>query len=108
MTLTKTNIIDAIAKENGYPRNKASETVEAILEIIKSTLASGEDVLISGFGKFCVKEKAERRGRNPATGDSMMLASRKVVTFKCSGKFREKVRRLCFFLTNNSISFKPS
>ncbi len=72
-------------------KNKSSETVEALLEIMKETLASGEDVLISGFGKLCVKEKRERRGRNPATGEDMMLDARKVVTFKCSGKLRERV-----------------
>ena len=91
MTLTKANIIDAIAEANGFPKNKANETVETLLELIKSTLASGEDVLISGFGKFCVKEKAERKGRNPATGEAMMLEPRNVVTFKCSGKLREIV-----------------
>ena len=91
MTLTKAAIIDAIAEANGFPRNKASKTVETLLEIIKSTLASGEDVLISGFGKFCVKQKGERKGRNPATGRDMMLAPRKVVTFKCSGKLRERI-----------------
>jgi integration host factor subunit alpha len=65
--------------------------METLLEIIKSKLASGEDVLISGFGKFCVKEKWERRGRNPATGEDMILATRRVVTFKCSGKLRDKI-----------------
>ncbi len=63
----------------------------SLLEIIKGTLASGEDVLISNFGKFCVKEKRERKGRNPATGDGLMLEPRKVVTFKCSGKLRDRV-----------------
>ena len=58
---------------------------------MKKTLESGEDVMISGFGKFCVKNKKERRGRNPATGDDMMLRPRKVVTFKCSGNLREKI-----------------
>ena len=91
MTLTKAHLIDAIAESNGFPRNKASETVETVLEIIKSTLESGEDVLVSGFGKFCVKQKSERRGRNPATGGDMMLASRKVVTFNCSGILRDKI-----------------
>jgi integration host factor subunit alpha len=91
MKLTKVHLIDAIAEANGFPRNKATETVETLLEIIKSTLASGEDVLISGFGKFCVKQKAERKGRNPATGEAMMLSARKVVTFRCSGKLRERV-----------------
>jgi integration host factor subunit alpha len=91
MTLTKANIIDAIAEANGFPRNKATETVETLLELIKLTLVSGEDVLISGFGKFCVKQKEKRRGRNPATGGDMILSARKVVTFKCSGKLRERV-----------------
>jgi integration host factor subunit alpha len=65
--------------------------IENLLEIIKKTLEKDEDVLISGFGKFCVKQKRERKGRNPATGDDMMLAPRKVVTFKCSGKLRDKI-----------------
>jgi integration host factor subunit alpha len=91
MTLTKANIIDAIAEANGFPRNKASETVETLLEIIKGTLVSGEDVLISNFGKFCVNHKKERRGRNPATGEDMMLAPRKIVRFKCSGDLRDKI-----------------
>ena len=91
VTLTKSHLIDAIAEQNGFTQKQSSETVETILEIIKSTLASGEDVLISGFGKFCVKDKRERRGRNPATGGDMVLAPRRVVTFKCSGKLRDRV-----------------
>ena len=91
MTLKKAHLVDAIAEANGFPRKKASETVENVLEIIKSTLASGDDVLISGFGKFCVKAKQERKGRDPSTGDAMMLASRRVVTFRCSGKLKERV-----------------
>jgi integration host factor subunit alpha len=70
---------------------QSQEIVETLLELIKSELVSGEDVLISGFGKFCVKEKGERRGRNPATGGTLMLKSRRVVTFKCSGKLRDKI-----------------
>lgn len=92
MTLTKADIIASIAETNGYNQNKSTETVETLLEIIKRTLESGEDILVSGFGKFCVKEKKERRGRNPATNEAMMLAPRRVVTFKCSGKLREKIR----------------
>ena len=91
MTLTKCHLVDAIAEQNGFSKKKSTETVETILEIIKSTLVSGQDVLISGFGKFCVKEKRERKGRNPATGEDMMLAPRRVVVFSCSGKLREKV-----------------
>jgi integration host factor subunit alpha len=91
MTLTKAQIIDSIQNRFGYPKNKSSEIVEALLEIIKRTLETGDDVLISGFGKFCVRAKAERKGRNPATGADMMLSARRVVTFKCSGKLREKI-----------------
>jgi len=61
MTLTKEDLITVIAAANGYPRNQAVELVEVLLELIKSKLAAGEDVLISGFGKFCVREKRTRR-----------------------------------------------
>ena len=91
MTLTKSQIIEEVRANNRLTKKQSSETVEALLEIMKETLATGDDVLISGFGKFCVKEKRERRGRNPATGEDMMLDARKVVTFKCSGKLRERV-----------------
>ena len=80
MTLTKANIFDAIHDELGFPKNRSAELVEILLEQIKSALENGEDVLISGFGKFCVKEKKARRGRNPATGDAMMLRPRRVIT----------------------------
>ena len=91
MTLTKADIVEAIVEQIGFTKNHSSEIVETLLELIKSTLESGEDVLLSGFGKFCVKEKEARRGRNPASGESMMLSPRKVVTFKCSGKLRDKI-----------------
>jgi integration host factor subunit alpha len=93
MTLTKVHIVDAIAEQTGFSKNHSSKLVETILEIIKSTLESGEDVLFSGFGKFCVQEKNERKGRNPLTGEDLMLPPRKVVTFKCSGKLRDKINR---------------
>lgn len=91
MTLTKAQIVDLIHEELPFPKNKSTEVVEGLIEIIKRTLAEGEDVLISGFGKFCVKNKRERRGRNPATGNDLLLEKRKVVTFKCSGKLRDKI-----------------
>jgi len=91
MTLTKANIVDAIHNELGFPKNRSAELIEILLEQIKSTLEKGEDVLISGFGKFCVKTKKERRGRNPATGDDMILSQRQVVTFRCSHLLREKI-----------------
>jgi integration host factor subunit alpha len=91
MTLTKAQMVESVQNQIGLLRNRSSEIVETLLEIIKNTLASGEDVLISGFGKFRVNEKKARRGRNPSTGEDMMLEARKVVTFKCSGKLRDKI-----------------
>jgi integration host factor subunit alpha len=91
MTLTKAQLVESIHNKIGLTKNKSSEIVETCLEIIKSELESGEDVLISGFGKFCVRDKKERKGRNPATGDAMMLAPRRVVTFKCSGKLKDMI-----------------
>jgi len=93
MTLTKIQIVESIHNEIGIPKNKSTEIVEILIEIVKRTLASGEDVLVSNFGRFCVKEKRERKGRNPATGDDLMLEPRKVVTFKSSGKLRKRVDR---------------
>ena len=94
MALTKAQIIEEVRTRNGFTLKKSTKIVEALLEIMKQTLESGEDVLISGFGKFCVKDKKGRRGRNPATGEDLMLAPRKVVTFKGSGKLREIVNEL--------------
>lgn len=91
MTLTKADIVETISEENGYTKNKSFEIVETLLEIIKSSLESGDDVLISGFGKFRVNEKKERRGRNPAAGQPMILAARQVVTFRCSRQLRDKI-----------------
>ena len=94
MALTKADIAQSLRDQIGFTRNRSFEVTEALLEVIKRTLASGEDVLISGFGKFCVNEKAKRKGRNPATGDAMMLRPRRVVTFKCSGKLRRKINTI--------------
>jgi len=91
MTLTKADIIDAVQSNLGHSRAHSAEVVECLLENIKRTLANGEDVLISGFGKFCVKNKKKRRGRNPRTGEDMVLGSRKVVTFKWSAMLRDKI-----------------
>ena len=91
MALTKADIIESVNQQLGFPQKKSTELVEQLIETIKLTLASAEDVLVSGFGKFCVNEKKKRRGRNPATGEEMMLRARRVVTFKCSGKLREKI-----------------
>jgi integration host factor subunit alpha len=94
MTLTKAMIVDTIHEQLGYPKNKSAEMLETLLELIKSNLEKGEDVLISGFGKFCVKAKNQRRGRNPATGEDMLLDQRRVVTFRCSHLLREKINNI--------------
>jgi len=91
MTLTKSDIIDSIHHRLGLPKAKSIQVTETLLEIMKRTLASGEDVLITGFGKFCVKDKKKRRGRNPQTGEDMALRSRRVLTFKCSGVLRDRI-----------------
>ncbi len=91
MTLTKNDIV-AKVNDLGFTKKKSVDIIENLLEIIKSTLAQDDDVLISGFGKFCVKQKKQRRGRNPATGNGLILHPRKVITFKCSGKLRNKVK----------------
>ena len=93
MTLTKAKIADAIHQELGFPKNRSAELLELLLELMKNKLEVGEDVLISGFGKFSLKEKNQRRGRNPQTGDPIMLAPRKVVTFKCSGVLRDRINK---------------
>lgn len=90
MALTKNDIVKRI-HELGFTKKRSVDLIESLLEIIKKTLENGEDVLISGFGKFCIKDKDKRRGRNPATGADLILRERKVITFKCSGKLRSKI-----------------
>ena len=91
MTLTKAKIVENIMDELELSKKQGVELVELLLEIVKTELERGEDLLISGFGKFCVKDKGSRRGRNPATGEEMILDQRKVVVFKCSHLLREKI-----------------
>jgi integration host factor subunit alpha len=91
MALTKAPIVDSVSGQIGYPKIHSLEIFETLLEIMKKTLESGDDVMISNFGKFCVREKRERRGRNPSTGEDMMIRPRKVVTFRWSGKLKKKL-----------------
>jgi integration host factor subunit alpha len=91
MTLTKSDIISAISTHLDISKAKSAQVAESLLEIMKSSLVNGEDVLVSGFGKFCVKNKKERNGRNPQTAEDMMLRPRRVVTFKCSAVLRERI-----------------
>jgi integration host factor subunit alpha len=94
MTLTKKDMVDAVQDELGLPGKRCFDIVETLLEILKRTMEEGESVLIRGFGKFYVNEKKERRGRNPATGEVMMLEPRRVVRFKCSQKLRNRINGL--------------
>ena len=88
MTLTKAHLIKALFAKNIFTKTQSAQIIETLFELIKQSLQNGEEVLISGFGKFSVKEKQARRGRNPQTGEPIMLLQRKVVTYKCSGVLR--------------------
>ena len=91
MNVTKAHLINHLHRNHDLSREESSATIESLLEIIKHTLESGEDVLISRFGKFIVKEKNKRRGRNPQTGNDLFLDARRIVTFRCSKNLREKI-----------------
>ena len=91
MTLTKADIAKKIADDCGFMKGEATEIVERLLEIIKSRLIAGEDVMISGFGKWTVKAKHSRRGRNPQTGEELILEARRVVTWKYSPVLKKAV-----------------
>ena len=91
MTLTKAEIAEQVHNQLGRNKKESARMVEVLFEIIKESLEEGKDVMISGFGKFSIRGRGERIGRNPLTGDPIMLPPKKVVTFKCSGKLREKI-----------------
>ncbi len=91
MTLTKADVAQKVANDCGFMRGEAAEIMEKLLEIIKERLIAGEDVLVSGFGKWSVKSKHARRGRNPQTGESIVLDARKVVTWQYSPVLKSAV-----------------
>ena len=91
MALSKRRIIDRIYNNCGCSKSKATELTDSVLETIKKSLESGEDVLITGFGKFCIREKNARRGRNPYTGEDLPLEARRVVTFRCSKLLKDRI-----------------
>jgi integration host factor subunit alpha len=92
-TLTKARIVENLLAKKLFTKTVSAQIIETLFELLKQSLEEGDDVLISGFGKFCVREKNQRRGRNPQSGESIMLPPRKVVTFKCSGVLRDKINR---------------
>jgi integration host factor subunit alpha len=91
MTITKAHIVEKLFAKNLFTKGESAQIVETIFELIKQSLQDGEDVLISGFGKFSVREKSRRRGRNPQSGEPIELPGRKVVTFHYSGVLKEKI-----------------
>jgi integration host factor subunit alpha len=91
MALTKEKLITLLQNQLGFTRQESRQILERLLEIMKDTLAQGEDLLISGFGKFSVRHKRARRGRNPQTKENLILAARKVVVFKTSGVLRNRI-----------------
>lgn len=91
MAVPKRQLTECVYDRCGFRMREAAAAVEALLELIKSELESGEDILISGFGKFYVRDKPTRRGRNPQTGEELTLESRRLVTFKPSGVLRRKL-----------------
>ena len=92
MTLAKIDLIDSLYNNCGLSRTRATQITESLLKIIKDALISGEDVLITNFGKFCVIGKNERRGRNPATGEDLTLKARRIITFRCAGGLKDKIK----------------
>ena len=91
MTLTKAQIVEELFAKGIFTKTQSAQIIDTLFELIKQSLQNGEDVLITGFGKFSVKEKQARSGRNPQTGEPMTLPPRKVVTFKCSGVLRTAI-----------------
>ena len=93
MPVTKATLADSVFKNSDLQKNESIVIIDSLLEIIKRTLESGEDILITGFGKFTVKKKKTRTGRNPQTEKPLQLDARKVVIFRCSAVLREKINK---------------
>ena len=91
MALTKEKLISRLQTQVGLSKQESRSTVERVLDIMKESLAQGEDLLISGFGKFSVRQKNARRGRNPQTKENLILRARRVVVFKTSGVLRNRI-----------------
>lgn len=91
MTITKSQVVELVIDRIGFTKIKSVDVVEQLLEIIKKSLESGDDVLISNIGKFHVADKGKRKGRNPATGQAITLPARRVITFKASQNLRDKI-----------------
>jgi integration host factor subunit alpha len=93
MTVTKAHIVENLFAKNFFTKGESAQIIETLFELMKQSLEQGDDVLISGFGKFCVREKHQRTGRNPQSGEPVELPPRTVVTFKCSGNLKKKINQ---------------
>ncbi len=82
--MTKSDMVEKIYEKIGFSKKESAELVEMVFDIIKTTLETGEKIKIAGFGNFVVKDKADRRGRNPQTGEEIVISARKILTFKPS------------------------
>ncbi len=91
MTLTKVDIVEKVATKCGYSKLEAAELVEAVFEMMKGALENGENVKVSGFGNFMLRDKRSRKGRNPQTGSSMEISARRVMSFKVSQVLKEAI-----------------
>ncbi len=93
MAVVKNDLINQIHAETGLSRKECISAVDSILEMMKHELSRGNGVMISGFGKWTVRKKQARKGRNPQTGEDLTISSRRVVTFKPSTVLREEINR---------------
>lgn len=91
--MTKADIVERIYEKIGFSKKESAELVELVFDIIKNTLESGDKIKIAGFGNFVVKEKADRRGRNPQTGEEIVISARKILTFKPSQVLKASINR---------------
>lgn len=91
MSLTKEDLVNSIKNQLDLKKRKSANLVDSLLEVIKKTLEDGEDILISGFGKFCVKETNEHRGRNPRIGNDLTRGAGRVIIFRCSPVLSKKI-----------------
>jgi len=89
--MTKADIVENVSRTCGFAKKESYDLVESVFSIVKATLETGQEVKISGFGKFEVKQKNARRGRNPQTGESIILDPRRVLTFKPSNLLRAAI-----------------
>ncbi len=91
MALTKADMVKSIQDQLGFPKDKSIDLFESVLEIIKQSLVNGEEVKICGFGKFYVIDKKARNGRNPQTGEHMIIQPRRIVSFRYSSRARNRL-----------------